>query len=170
MNVHYHPGKSNVVDDALSRMSMESTAHNKDGKKELVKDIHSLARLGVRLVESTNGGVLVNHSYESSLVVEVKDSKHLTLVDDNILRYQDKLYVPDVDDLRTNIIVEAHGSKYSIHPCSIMMYHDLKQIYLWNSMKKYIVEYVAKFLYCQHVKSKHLKPGGLTQIIEVLTW
>ncbi|XP_069144489.1 uncharacterized protein [Solanum lycopersicum] len=36
MNVHYHPGKANVVADALSRMSMESTAHVKDEKKELV--------------------------------------------------------------------------------------------------------------------------------------
>ena len=55
MNVHYHHGKSNVVDDALIRMSMESTAQIKDGKKELVKDIHRLARLGVRLVDSTSG-------------------------------------------------------------------------------------------------------------------
>ena len=47
MNVHYHPGKVNVVADALSRMSMGSTTHIEDGKKELVKDIHRLARLGM---------------------------------------------------------------------------------------------------------------------------
>ncbi|XP_069150522.1 uncharacterized protein [Solanum lycopersicum] len=38
MNVHYHPGKANVVADALSRMSMGSTAHVEDEKKELVKE------------------------------------------------------------------------------------------------------------------------------------
>ena len=32
MNVHYHPGKANVVHDALSRMSMGSTTHVYDEK------------------------------------------------------------------------------------------------------------------------------------------
>ena len=54
MNVHYHPGKANVVDDALRRMSMGSTTHVEDGKKMLVKDVHRLARLGVWLVDSTS--------------------------------------------------------------------------------------------------------------------
>ena len=59
---------------------MGSTTHVKDGKKELVKDIHRLARLGVRLVDSTSGGVSVHHSSESSLIVEVKKGQHLDLV------------------------------------------------------------------------------------------
>ena len=42
-----------------------------------MKDIHRLARMGVRLVYSTSGGVLVNPSLESSLVVEVKKGYHL---------------------------------------------------------------------------------------------
>ena len=37
MKVHDHPGKANVVADALSRMSMGSTAHVEDEKKELRK-------------------------------------------------------------------------------------------------------------------------------------
>ena len=37
-------------------------------------------------------------------------------------------------------------------------------------MKKDIAEYVAKFPNYQLVKAEHLKLGGLTQIIEVLTW
>ena len=49
MNVHYHLGKANVLADALSRMSIGSTTHVEDEKKELVKDIHRLVRLGVRL-------------------------------------------------------------------------------------------------------------------------
>ena len=49
MNVHYHQGKTNVVADALSRMSMRSTTHVED-EKELVKYIHRLAIIGVRLV------------------------------------------------------------------------------------------------------------------------
>ena len=64
MNVHYHPGKAIIVADALRKMSMESTVHIEDEKKELAKDVHRLARLGVRLVDSTSGGVSVNPSTE----------------------------------------------------------------------------------------------------------
>ena len=77
MSVHYHPGNANVVVDALSRWSMGSTTHIDHGKKKLVKDVHKLARMGVRLMESTSGGVSVYPSSESSLVVEVKKGQHL---------------------------------------------------------------------------------------------
>ena len=46
MNVHYHPGKTNVVAYSLSRMSIKTIAYIEDGKKDLVKDTHRLARLG----------------------------------------------------------------------------------------------------------------------------
>ena len=58
MNIHYHSCKANVVADSLGRMSMESKAHV-EYEKELVKDIHSLTRLGVRLVYSFSGGVFI---------------------------------------------------------------------------------------------------------------
>ena len=118
MNVHYHQGEANVAADALGRMRMGSTAHVEDEKKKLEKEVHKLARLGVRLVDSTSGGVSVHPSSESSLVVEVKEGQHLDLVlmelkdsvltkmnesfalgDNGVLRYQDRLCVPDVDDL-----------------------------------------------------------------------
>ena len=38
-----------------------------DKKKDLVKDVHTLARLGVRLVDSTSWGVSVHPCFESSL-------------------------------------------------------------------------------------------------------
>ena len=64
INVHYHPCKGNSVADDLSRMSMGSIANVEDRKKELVKDVHRLVRLGVRLVDSTSEGVSVQPSSE----------------------------------------------------------------------------------------------------------
>ena len=46
-------------------------------KKDLVKDVHRFARLGVRLEDSPNGGLMVHNNSESSLVVEVKSKQHL---------------------------------------------------------------------------------------------
>ena len=108
--------------------------------------------------------------------MELKDSvfakrnESFAFGDNDILRYQERMCVPDVDDLQTNFFAEAHGSRYSIHFGSTKIYHDLKKIYWWDGMKKDIADYVAKCPNCQQVKAEHLKPGGLTQIIEVLNW
>ena len=44
MSVHYHPGKANVVADALCRLSTGIVAHVEEKRKELVKDVHRLVR------------------------------------------------------------------------------------------------------------------------------
>ena len=77
MSVLYHPGKDNVVANSLSRMTMGSVAHVEGQKKDIVKYVHRLARLGVRLEESLNVDFMVRHISESSLVVEVISKQHL---------------------------------------------------------------------------------------------
>ena len=112
-------------------------AHIPDGKIKLVKDVHILALLGVPLEDSPKGGFMVHYESESSLVVEVKYYQHLDPLlmelkesvlckynesfsrGDEVLRYQGRLCVPDVDDLRRKISEEAYGSRYSIHPGAI---------------------------------------------------
>ncbi|WMV54907.1 hypothetical protein MTR67_048292 [Solanum verrucosum] len=72
MSVLYHPDKANRVADALSRLSMGSVAQVDDDRKELARDVHRLALLGVRLVDSDKGGVMVHNGFESSFVKDVK--------------------------------------------------------------------------------------------------
>ena len=59
MSVYYHPWKANVVANALSRLSMGSVSHVEEKIKELVNDVHRLARLGVRLMRIYDNGVTV---------------------------------------------------------------------------------------------------------------
>ena len=77
MSFLYHLGKANVVADALSQISMGSIAHVPYDKKDLVKDVHRLDQLGVRIEDSPKGGFMVHHNSESSSVVEVKSKQHL---------------------------------------------------------------------------------------------
>ena len=76
MSILYHKGKANVGVDSLSRLSMGSTTHGKEEKRELAKDIHRLTRLGVRLIDSTKGGIMVTDGAKSSLVSEVKEKQN----------------------------------------------------------------------------------------------
>ena len=77
MSVHNDPGKANVMVDALSKLRMGSVSHIDDDKKELVKEVHQLARLCLRLVGTRSGGFSVHSSYEYSVVVDVAAKHHL---------------------------------------------------------------------------------------------
>ncbi|WMV09069.1 hypothetical protein MTR67_002454 [Solanum verrucosum] len=144
MSVLYHLGKANVVADTLSRFSMGSVAHVEDEKKELVCEVHILARLGVQLVDSIKGGAMVHDGSESSFVMNVKSKQDLDPIlielkesvlkrpvkafskgEDGVLRYQGSLCVSDVDGVREKILEEAHGSRYFIHLGATKMYHNL---------------------------------------------
>ena len=65
MSVFTTPGKANVVADALIHITTRSVSHVEEDKKELVKDVHRLACLGVRLEDTPNGGLMVHHNSES---------------------------------------------------------------------------------------------------------
>ena len=59
MSVNYHPGKVNVVADALSRLSMGGVAHVEEERKEIGKDVHTLVFLGVCLMNISNSGITI---------------------------------------------------------------------------------------------------------------
>ena len=74
-----------------------------------------------------------------------------------------RLCVPDVGDVRREIMEEAHSSAYAMNPGSTKMYHTLKEHYWWKGMKRDVAEFVSGCLTCQQVKVEHQKPAGLLQ-------
>ncbi|WMV38450.1 hypothetical protein MTR67_031835 [Solanum verrucosum] len=56
----------------LGQLSKGSVAHVDDDKKNLIHDVHRLARLGVRLVDYNKGGVIGHKGSKSSFVSDVK--------------------------------------------------------------------------------------------------
>ena len=131
MSVLYHPAKANVVADDLICMTIGSVSHIEKSKTDLVKDVHMLARLGVRLEDSLNCGFMVHHNSESSLVVEVKSKQHLdkslielnksvllnlneafSLGENNYFMYQERLCFTKLDELRNRILEESFPPLY----------------------------------------------------------
>ena len=84
-----------MVADALSRVSMGSLAHVDGGDKEMAREVHRLARLGVRLEEVDNGGIVVVDGSKSSLVDEAKAKQDLepSLLELKALVKEDKVEV-----------------------------------------------------------------------------
>ncbi|GJX83228.1 putative reverse transcriptase domain-containing protein [Tanacetum coccineum] len=68
-------------------------------------------------------------------------------------------WLPHFKGLTNLIMHELHKSKYSIHPGSDKIYHDLKKLYRWNNMKADISIYVSKCLTCSKVKAGYQKPS-----------
>lgn len=87
MSIPYHPGKVNVVHDALTRLKLWRIAHvNKDKKESfanhfynhpniIAKKVHRLSWLLVCLLDSSERGVVMMNEAKSSLVSKVKDKQ-----------------------------------------------------------------------------------------------
>ncbi|GKC16906.1 putative reverse transcriptase domain-containing protein, partial [Tanacetum coccineum] len=132
--IRYHPGKANVVADALSRKEREPPLRNEDV-----------------------GGMLVENSKDP----EKLRTEKLEPRADGTLCLNGRSWLPCYGDLRTVIMHESHKSKYSIHPGSEKMYQDMKKLYWWPNMKANIATYVSKCLTCAKVKAEHQRPSGL---------
>ena len=83
------------------------------------------------------------------------------------LRIKGRVCVPRVDNLIHTIFIEAHSSRYSIHPGATKMYRELKQHFWWSRMKRVIVDFVAQCLNFQKVKYEHQRPGGTLQRMSI---
>ena len=53
-----------------------------------------------------------------------------------------------MDNLREEILKEAHFAAYNVHPCATKMYHNIRDLYWWDGLKKDVADYVAKCLTC----------------------
>ncbi|KAI3810720.1 hypothetical protein L1987_20342 [Smallanthus sonchifolius] len=154
--IRYHPGKANVVDDALSRKD-----HVMLHCVRIQTDIQN------RILEAQHVSVTEGNMYEEmSCGVELQ----LESKPNGLLYYLNRIWVPDHDDLRAFLMNESHKTRYSIHPGADKMYQDLRQQYWWPGMKKEIALYVVKCLTCSKVKAEYQRPSSLLEQPEIPVW
>ena len=75
--------------------------------------------------------------------------------------------VPQLTDLREEILREFHCSRFVVHLGGTKMYRDLHRQYYWSEMKRHVRDFVRQCPTCQQVKVEHQKPTGLLQPLEV---
>ncbi|GKA44768.1 putative reverse transcriptase domain-containing protein, partial [Tanacetum coccineum] len=153
----YHPGKANVVADALSR-------------KERVKPKRVRA-MNMILQSSIKDRILAaqKEAVDEFAVLQKGLDEMIEQRSDGTLYYLDRIWVPLKGEVRTLIMDEAHKSKYSVHPGADKMYYDFRDRYWWPGMKKDIAGYVSKCLTYLKVEAEHQRPSGLLQQPEIPT-
>ncbi|GJT51060.1 putative reverse transcriptase domain-containing protein [Tanacetum coccineum] len=146
--IQYHPGKANVMADALSQ-------------KERSKPLRVRAlvmTIGLNLPKQILSAQSEARKEENFINEDLHGMiNKLEPRADGTLCLNNKSWIPLFGDLRNLIMHESHKSKYSIHPVSDKMYQDLKKLYLWPNMKAEIATYVSKCLTYAKVKVEYQK-------------
>ncbi|GJT25970.1 putative reverse transcriptase domain-containing protein [Tanacetum coccineum] len=142
--IRYHPGKANVVADALSRKKRSKPLRVRalvmtiglDLPKKIM-NAQTEARKPENIKNEDVGGMLLENSKD----LEKFRTEKLEPRADGTLCFNGRSWLPCYGDLRTMIMHESHKSKYSIHSGSDKMYQDMKKLYWWPNMKANIATY-----------------------------
>ncbi|GJQ99762.1 putative reverse transcriptase domain-containing protein [Tanacetum coccineum] len=157
-DIRYHPGKANVVADALSRKERIEPLQVRALVMTIGMDLpKQILKAQIEALKPEN---LVNEDVGGMIRKDIPKEK-LEPRADETLCLNGRSWLPCYGDLRSVIMHESHKSKYSIHPGSEKMYQDIKKLYWWPNMKANIATYVSKCLTYAKVKAGHQRPSEL---------
>jgi hypothetical protein len=134
LEIHYHPDKANIVADALSRKVSCHCLLVKTSDNTLCQEMEKL-NLGMvqqgalnqlklesiilqRIIDAQKNNVGMKHIREK---IRAGTAKCFKEDDQGVIWFNNRIVVPKNEELRQQILDEAHLSRYSIHPGSTKM-------------------------------------------------
>jgi hypothetical protein len=136
LTIQYHPGKANVVDDALSMTGVPRT---------VMPLIFYLDRMGITfcyagvaheetkiLIQSSLRECVREAQLHDHLLQEVHKRieagrpQEFTMEEDGTIFFRCRLCVPQKSEAKIDILREGHHTSYMVHPRETKMYQDMR--------------------------------------------
>jgi hypothetical protein len=136
LEVHYHPGKGNVIADALSHKAHCNylPVVRLTGEESSTWVLPNLSLFNITLTPSLRAEIIATQKDDEGMGhikrrMREGDPMVTCFHEDaeGTLWFMERLVVIKREALKKRILDEDHTSRYSIHPGSAKMYHDLRQ-------------------------------------------
>ena len=169
--LHYHSGKANVVANALSRKSRGPLASIASREWQMLE---TLGQFGLQYIEQNQGTLgslvatpsllsrVIESQGQDAKIVSIRDQVQSGIGDEDwtiqvngSIWYRGWVVVPQLIDLRDEILKEFHCSRFAVHPDGTKMCQDLRRQYYWSGMKRHVRGFVRRCFTCQQVKVEH---------------
>ncbi|KAL0455700.1 UNVERIFIED_CONTAM: Transposon Ty3-I Gag-Pol polyprotein [Sesamum latifolium] len=156
--IDYHPGKANIVADALSRKTVDQLAGM------ICYNVEYLTALRAMNVHFSVGGdfLLATMQVKPSLKDKIKDAQDKD-------PYLQKMKTKVQEGKNDQFVIQNDGTLLNGKRIT-KMYRDLRPYYWWPTMKKDVAEFMAKCLTCQQVKAEHQAPAGKLHPLSIPEW
>jgi hypothetical protein len=181
LEVHYHPGKANVVADALSckhrcnHITVQPHLSCCDPEEPSLRVVLHGRLNNIALIPTIKEDIIATQRTDVGMGhlrqrMESGEAQCFRQDADRVLWFKDCLVVLKDFELHRKIMDEAHCSRYSIHPETNKMYQDLRRNFWWTRMKREIARYVSECDTSQRIKVDHLRPTGNLQPLSIPEW
>ena len=126
----------NVVADALSRKLAQMACLIAEWRLlEEIKDLDvNLWPIGEKVLLPELIQRIKDHQRDDKALVEIfdkMDNKPDFSIVNGVLYFRDRFCVPNIQEIKDEILKEAHHTRYTIHPGSTKMYRNLKIRFWW---------------------------------------
>jgi hypothetical protein len=143
LEVHNHPGKPNVIADALSCKAHCNclSAVRLTGEESSTRVLPNLSLVNITLTPTLRAEIIAAQKDDKGMGhikrrMRQGDPKVTCFHEDKegTLWFKERMVVTRREALKNKILDKAHTSRYTIHPGSTKMYHDLRRQFWWTRM------------------------------------